>query len=241
MKKNIKLPIGSFTGEEVMAMLAYYGLEDRFDTVREWYDGYRFSSTEVYCPWDVISYTGLLRSEPDAPPRAFRANTSGNDIIRRFIGMAPPRTRREIECLVDGGAVSRKVNQELFCSYLARTISIRDTGDRRGRKEHFYHGIPLGLLGHRDDWIVSSNAESGDGYSDILVEDEEKAVGIVIEVKYAEDGDMEAGCEKALAQIGRMGYEAALRQNGAETVIRYGVACYKKKCRIRLGGSPAGA
>lgn len=70
-EKNIKLPIGSFTGEEVMAMLAYYGLEDRFDTVREWYDGNRFSSTEVYCPWDVISYTDLLRSEPDAPPRAF--------------------------------------------------------------------------------------------------------------------------------------------------------------------------
>lgn len=73
------------------------------------------------------------------------------------------------------------------------------------------------------------------------MEDEEKGVGIVIEVKYAEDGDMEAGCEEALAQIGRMGYEAALRQNGAETVIRYGVAYYKKKCRIRLGGSPADA
>ena len=93
-----------FTDRDVRTLLEYYGLEKRFEDVREWYDGYRFGNTEIYCPWDVINYTDLLLSEPDAQPRPFWVNTSGNDIIRRFISMATPGTRREIECMVDGEA-----------------------------------------------------------------------------------------------------------------------------------------
>ena len=75
-----------------------------------------------------------------------------------------------------------------FTAYLKRTISIRDTGVRKDRKENFYHGILLGLLSHREDWIISSNAESGEGFSDILIEIEESDTGIVIEIKYPDAG-----------------------------------------------------
>ncbi len=108
-----------------------------------------------------------------------------------------------------------------FGAYLRRTISIWDTAVRKNRKENFYHGILLGLLGHREDWIVTSNAESGDGYSDILVELAEEGIGIVTEVKYAEEGLLEAACTEALVQIARMDYDARLRQDGMDTIIRY--------------------
>ncbi len=304
-----------FTSEDVKQLLEYYCLEEKFETICEWYDGYCFGNTEVYCPWDVINYVDLLCAEPDAAPRAFWINTSGNDIIREFIRMATPGTRREIEALVDGETVTHRVRQELtyrelydnidnlwsvlfttgyltqrgtemtdvyqlaipnleirqifveqiqewfreesrkdtprldaFCAaflradaeavetqfnaYLRKTISIRDTAVRKARKENFYHGILLGLLSHREDWIVTSNTESGEGYSDILVEAEEETVGIVIEVKYAENGNFEKGCREALEQIEKMEYETRLQQEGMLRIIKYGIACCKKRCKV---------
>ena len=114
-------------------------------------------------------------------------------------------------------------------AYLRKTISIRDTAVPTAKKENFYHGILLGLLSHREDWIVTSNAESGDGYSDILIELEEDSIGIIIEVKYAENGNFEKGCQKALEQIEKMKYADALLEDGMERVLKYGIACYKKK------------
>ena len=105
---------------------------------------------------------------------------------------------------------------------------------KKSRKENFYHGILLGLLSHREDWAVISNAESGDGYSDILVELEEDSIGIVIEVKYAEEGKLEEECAKALAQIEQTGYDTRLREDGMNTIIRYGIACHKKKCKVKV-------
>lgn len=122
-----------------------------------------------------------------------------------------------------------------FGAYLRRIISIRDTGVRKERKENFYHGILLGLLRHREDWILYSNAESGDGYSDILVEDPEVGIGIVIELKYREDGKLEEGCREALEQIEDLDYAARLEDDGIETVVRYGIACNRKKCRVIKG------
>ena len=306
-----------FTDQEVKEMLEYYGAGGKLVQTREWYDGYRFGHADVYCPWDVINYVDLLRSDPEAQPRAFWANTSGNDIIRALLHKATPGTKRELERLIDGEVIRKKVNQELtyrdvnrsvdniwsvmfatgyltlreeaegdilplgipnleirklftdqvmewfreesgkdapaleglcrallsgdaaeaqrlFQAFLARTISIRDTGARKGRKENFYHGILLGLLCHREDWIVESNGESGNGYSDILVEDWETNTGMVIEVKYPDGGNLEAGCREALAQIERMDYGEKLRRNGMETILKYGVACDRKRCRIEL-------
>lgn len=340
-----------FSDNEVRAMLDYYGCADRFELAKEWYDGYRFGNADVYCPWDVINYCAELRADPKASPRAFWINTSGNDIIRRFIQSAKLGTRRELELLVNGGSVIKKINQELtyrelyssmdnlwsvlfmtgyltlsgevdgdichlaipnqeirkifidqilewfqeearrdtpkldaFCAafpkgdaktietlfnaYLVRTISIRDTNVRKKKKENFYHGILLGLLGHREDWYIRSNAESGDGFSDILIEIEEEGIGIVIEVKYPDscrkptdegavtdgemsvmdrekpssknrktlsvDANLEKGCREALAQIEEMGYDAALRLEGFDTVIKYGIACNRKRCKVMV-------
>ena len=95
---------------------------------------------------------------------------------------------------------SEKIEQ-IFGDYLWNTISIRDTAVAKEKKENFYHGILLGLLGYKSNWLIKSNAESGIGYSDILVEVPTNRTGIVIEIKYAEDGDLDAACEKALKQI----------------------------------------
>lgn len=306
-----------FTDEEVRAMLDYYRLVDRYEVTKEWYDGYLFGDTGIYCPWDVINYIDLLRSQPDAEPRPFWINTSGNDIIRNLLGKATQTTKQELERLVGGGSIDRAINRELtyrdlyssidnlwsvlyatgyltvserskgdmfrlvipnleirqiyvkqimewiqeeaaqdtprldnlcaafeagdakgaeecFSAFLARTISIRDTWVPRGRKENFYHGMLLGLLSHREDWGIFSNVESGDGFSDILIESGDGELGIVIEVKYPDGGDLEKGCQEALEQIERMGYEEKLKQDDIETVLKYGIACNRKKCRVAV-------
>lgn len=104
---------------------------------------------------------------------------------------------------------------------------------RKAKKENFYHGILLGLLSHRVDW-VDSNIEAGDGYSDIQVEIEEGSIGLVIEVKYANEGNLEAGCRRALEQIEEAGYEKRLKEDGMTIIIKYGIACWKKECMVRV-------
>ena len=298
-------------------MLEYYGFEEKYELIKAWYDGYHFGDMDIYCPWDVINYIDLLHVEPDASPYAFWVNTSGNEIIKKFLQKASAGTKRELEQLIAGKSVYKKINQELtywdlyknidnlwsvlfttgyltqcnridgdifelvipnleirqifidqimewfqeemgkdtplidaFCdafirgdaeaveeqfnAYLLKTISIRDTNVRKGKKENFYHGILLGLLSHREDWWVRSNVESGDGFSDILVECEEKGIGIVIEVKYPDGRDLEEECKIALKQIERMGYETKLKQDGMERILRYGIACNRKKCKVLM-------
>ena len=306
-----------FLDKEVREMLKYYGLERKYDIIRKWYDGYCFGNLEIYCPWDVSNYVNLLCYDLDAYPQAFWSNTSGNEVIRRFLQKSTEGTRRELEHLVNGEGILKKVNHELtyrdlyasidnlwsvlfatgyltqygrtdgdilelripnleirkifvdqimewfqievrkdaisldaFCNsflqadakaveeqfnaYLLKTISICDTSVRKNRKENFYHGILLGLLSHREDWWVRSNVESGDGFSDILVETGNQMVGIVIEVKYADDGNLEEACKEALAQIDRMGYELKLLEDDMQRIIRYGITCYKKKCKVMV-------
>lgn len=306
-----------FTDADVTNLLEYYQLGEYYGTVKEWYDGYHFGNVDVYCPWDVICYCSKLRAEPGAEPEEYWSNTSSSDIIRRFIRMGDGMTRRELEQLMAGRAVEKKVRQELtykelydsidnlwsvlyttgyltqegkpeggrrklvipnkeirnifesqilewfqedarrdgaaleafceafargdavkaqeqFARYLRRTISIRDTAVRKDLKEGFYHGILLGLLSYKTTWGVSSNRESGDGYSDILVEAEAEDLGIVIEVKYAEDGNLEAGCRAALEQIEKNSYTELFWDWGIDRVLKYGIACYKKRCRVEM-------
>lgn len=102
-----------FTDREVRDMLTFYGSEDKYGLLKEWYDGYHFGNEDVYCPWDVINYCTCLREEPDALPRPFWINTSGNDIIRSFLRKAGVRTRNEIERLIGGESVHKKIRQEL--------------------------------------------------------------------------------------------------------------------------------
>lgn len=307
-----------FTDQEVKDMLDYYGFSDRYDEVKEWYDGYQFGNVGVYCPWDVINYCDTLKADPDAQPRNYWLNTSSNEAVRRFIRESDhAATRREIENLVAGEAITKEIHQELtykdmydsidnlwsvlfttgyltqrgkpdgdnfrlvipnveirkiftsqimelfkesvpkngealrnFCQalrngdaksverllgeYLRKTISIRDTFVKRQMKENFYHGILIGILGFADTWSVSSNKESGDGYSDILVETDDGETGIILELKYAEDGKLDESCREALRQINLRRYEEELLDEGVEHILKYGIAFYKKRCRVML-------
>lgn len=122
--------------------------------------------------------------------------------------------------------------EELFGDYLWNTISIRDTAVAKDKKENFYHGILLGLLGYKASWLIKSNTESGTGYSDILVEVPNNRTGIVIELKYAENGGMDAACDEALKQIEEKSYVDKLKQDGMRNFIKYGIACFKKDCKV---------
>lgn len=133
------------------------------------------------------------------------------------------------EALQNGDAQSVET---YFGAYLRKTISIRDTSVRKEMKENFYHGILLGILGFKDEWAVSSNQESGEGCTDILIETEEEGAGIIIELKYAHDGNLEAGCKKALEQIQKKQYSESLQDEGIEKILNYGISCYKKRCKV---------
>ncbi len=119
-----------------------------------------------------------------------------------------------------------------FTSYLNETISVRDTYVKKEMKENFYHGILLGLFGNMHTWTVRSNAESGEGYSDISVEIKNEKIGIVIELKYAENASFDAACQEAMKQIRERNYEEKLIDDGMKTIYRYGIACYKKRCKV---------
>lgn len=307
-----------FTDGEVKQILEDYDLSDHYPDVKEWYDGYHFGNTDIYCPWDVIRYCKNLCADSAALPEDFWSNSSGNAMVRRFIDKADIRTKNEIERLIAGEDIEKDISQELtydeidksienlwsvlfttgylthkgctesgryrlaipnkevrnlfirkirewfsdvtrndgktleeFCNafvdkdpgkieqifgdYLWNTISIRDTATAKAKKENFYHGILLGLLGYKASWLIKSNAESGTGYSDILVEVPDNRTGIVIELKYAEDGDMDAACSRALEQIEEKEYVDKLRQDGMRNFIKYGIACFKKDCKVVIG------
>lgn len=124
--------------------------------------------------------------------------------------------------------------ERLFTEYLGRTISIRDTFVKKPTKENFYHGILIGILGFKNGWFVKSNRETGDGYCDIIVKIEKEDIGIILEVKYAENGSYMTVCREALEQIEKDGYTTELKEEGYQTIHKYGIACYKKKCRVVL-------
>lgn len=122
--------------------------------------------------------------------------------------------------------------EKIFNKYLRKTVSIRDTFVRKALKENYYHGILIGILGVKDRWGVTSNREMGEGYADILTEPDTGDMGIIIEVKYAHDGNLGAACQEALKQIEYTKYEDDLLDDGVENIIKYGIACYKKRCKV---------
>lgn len=305
-----------FTDAEVKTLLDDYNLTAHYGETKEWYDGYRFGSVDVYCPWDVINHVDRLCGEPNAEPQAYWINTSGNDLVKRFVDKADKTTQGEIERLIAGEAIEKAVRLELtyneidnsidnlwsvlfttgyltqagkversvykliipnrevrevfilqiqewfketvvhdekpmqaFCQafldgnaeeiqkrltvILGKMISILDTKAKDDRKENFYHGLLLGLLRSEPNWLILSNAESGDGFSDILIEPEDPDTGIVIEIKYSPTlAGMESACVTALEQIKSKRYDERLRNEGRENVTAFGIAFCKKRCRV---------
>ena len=102
-----------FTDVEVRQMLEDYGFMEKYDAIKAWYDGYRFGTLDIYCPWDVVSYCHALKMKPTITPKNYWVNTSSNDIVRRFVSKANTTTRDEIEVLIDGGSVKKRIRQEL--------------------------------------------------------------------------------------------------------------------------------
>ena len=311
-----------FTDDEVMKLLLDYDRSERYPDVKEWYDGYHFGNADIYCPWDVINFAKKLVSDPSARPSAFWINSSGNDMVKRFVDKADQTTRDEIEKLVAGGFVEKQLRldltydeidntidnlwsvlfttgyltkigevklpdsesyayrlvipnkevrevfvlliQEWFKAVVAkdddtmkllskaildkdekqiarqlnivmsRMISILDTKAPDDMKENFYHGLLLGLLrGSNPDWLIKSNRESGDGFSDILIKPEDPDAGIVIEVKYAKEmKELDAACEAAMAKIKDKRYDETLRDEGRCDILAYGIAFCRKRCRV---------
>ena len=124
--------------------------------------------------------------------------------------------------------------EALFTEYMRQTISIRDAFVQHSRKENFYQGILLGILSYKSDWIVRSNRESGEGFSDITIRISNSGTGIVIEVKYAEAGHEKEMVQKALKQIQDKDYGYEFRQEGIRRILYYEIACNKKVCRAEV-------
>ena len=309
-----------FTANEVRDLLCYYNLEEKFDVFQEWYDGYRFGHTDVYCPWDVINQCDKFLESADAAMESHWENSSSNSIIQDILTDAAETTKAEIEALISGESVEKtlipeltytdldsqdpetrqtylwsvlfatgyltkagetgsgqyrlvipnkevlgiyekkirswfrvkitgntadwkafcraigdgdgKAVEEIFNQFLAESISIRDTFVKKEMKENFYHGMLLGLLKAERSWIVKSNAESGIGYTDIKIIIPASRTGCVIEVKYAEKGSFDTACQNAMEQVEHDGYVTVLKQEGMEQIHKYGIACYKKSCKV---------
>lgn len=102
-----------FTDEDVRQILRDYGLSGHYAEVKEWYDGYHFGNADIYCPWDVVNYVDDLVSDPEASPKAYWINSSGNDLVRRFVDKADQTTKDEIEQLIAGKSIEKKIRLDL--------------------------------------------------------------------------------------------------------------------------------
>lgn len=111
-----------FTNEEIKKLLANYNLQEHFGKVKEWYDGYRFGNADIYCPWDVINYVDDLVSDPNVQPKSYWINSSGNDLVKRFIEQADITTKDEIEQLIAGNAVEKRIRPDLTYNEIDNSI-----------------------------------------------------------------------------------------------------------------------
>lgn len=194
--------------------------------------------------WSVLFTTGYLTQRGKPEGDSFRLAIPNIEIRKIFTTQIMELFKENVpkngEALNNFCTALRNGDpgrvEKLLEEYLRRTISIRDTFVKRQMKENFYHGILLGILGFQDAWSVSSNKESGDGYSDILIETDDGEEGIVLEIKYAEDGRLDAACREALEQIERKRYEEEFLEEGVDHILKYGIAFYKKRCRVMLAG-----
>ena len=190
--------------------------------------------------WSVLFTTGYLTKQGVTDDGKVRLSIPNREIknlfikkIREWFSDTTANDGKTLEqfCNAFVDKDTEKI-EELFGDYLWNTISIRDTAVAKDKKENFYHGILLGLLGYKANWLIKSNTESGTGYSDILVEVPNNRTGIVIELKYAENGDMDAACDEALKQIEEKSYVDKLKQDGMRNFIKYGISCFKKDCKV---------
>ena len=190
--------------------------------------------------WSVLFMTGYLTQRGRADGNLYNLVIPNREIRNIFTEQIMKMFQEQAE--QDGETLGRFCDaleqgnaeevERCFTGYMRKTVSIRDTFVRKATKENFYHGMLIGLLGFKEGWTVMSNREAGDGFSDIQVLIDDAETGIVIEVKYAQNGDLEAECQKALTQMRALHYEDGMRNAGMQKVFKYGIACWKKTCKV---------
>lgn len=300
-----------FTEDDVQTLLVDYGMEYAREDMRTWYDGYHFGDADVYCPWDVVNHCDKLLDNPKARPKPYWNNTSSNELVRQFIDMADVTTRSEIELLVAGETIRKKIVETLTYGELTESIdnlwSVLFltgylTADRNAPKEendytslvipnrevreifiekiqkwfketqisgnqkelfdaiwscdserlqeclrnilldtisyydyheNYYHALLVGLL-LNGSYRIRSNAEMGNGRSDIVIEDDRNRRAVIIEVKRSRDfDDMETDSEKGIRQVRENNY-AWPYQRRKYTVLAYGIAFMDKDCSVKV-------
>jgi len=300
-----------FTDENVRKVLEDYELSYAYEDMKAWYDGYHFGDADVYCPWDVVNHCDKLLDEPDARPKPYWNNTSSNQLVRQFIDMADATTRSEIEQLVAGKTIRKKIVETLTYGELTESIDnlwsvlfltgyltvdrnapksddgftslvipnrevkeifiekiqkwFRDTQISGNQKElydaiwfcdceklhehlrnilldtisyydyheNYYHALLVGLL-LNNTYCIRSNAEMGNGRSDIVIEDDRNRRAVIIEVKRSRDyDDMETDSEKGIRQIRENNYAWPYRRRKYR-VFAYGIAFADKDCCVKM-------
>lgn len=305
-----------FTEDEVGKMLKDYHLEEHLAEMKEWYDGYHFGDADIYCPWDVINRVDDLCDTPEAKPKCYWINSSGNALVKRFVSIANRTTQDEIEHLIAGEPIEKSVrldltydeidksidniwsvlfttgyltqadmteqgayklvipnkevrtvyisqiqewfkqkiadnteqmahfwkaiedgNAEIIEQYLnqtlSNTISVFDTKASEMEKENSYHTFLAGMLTGNTDWVVKSNVEAGEGFVDIIIKPQNPDDGIIFELKYSKEASgLDKACERAIKQIRDRRYSEYLKNDGRHNMIFYGIAFYKKRCKV---------
>ena len=305
-----------FTEDEVGKMLKDYHLEEHLAEMKEWYDGYHFGDADIYCPWDVINRVDDLCDTPEAKPKCYWINSSGNALVKRFVSIANRTTQDEIEHLIAGEPIEKSVrldltydeidksidniwsvlfttgyltqadmteqgayklvipnkevrtvyisqiqewfkqkiadnteqmahfwkaiedgNAEIIEQYLnqilSNTISVFDTKAPEMEKENSYHTFLAGMLTGNTDWVVKSNVEAGEGFADVIIKPQNPNDGIIFELKYSKEASwLDKACERAIKQIRDRRYSEYLKNDGCHNMIFYGIAFYKKRCKV---------
>lgn len=305
-----------FTEDEVEKMLKDYQLETRLASMKEWYDGYRFGDADIYCPWDVINRVDDLCDTPEAEPKCYWINSSGNALVKRFVSIDNRTTQDEIERLIAGEPIEKSLrldltydeidksidniwsvlfttgyltqvgmteqgayklvipnkevrtvyisqiqewfkqkiadNAEQMTSFwkavedgnaeeieqylnrtLSNTISVFDT--KAPEKENSYHTFLAGMLTGNTDWVVKSNVEAGEEFADIIIEPQNPDDGIIFELKYSKEASgLDKACERAIKQIRDRRYFEYLKNDGRYDMMFYGIAFYKKRCKVAV-------
>ena len=202
---------------------------------------YREIDDSIENVWSVLFATGYLTQRGRSSGKQLRLTIPNKEIRELFIDLVKDwfketsradlsKIEKFCKAFPDGDAV---LIEEMLCDYLWDSISVRDTAVRRNRKENFYHGMLLGLLQSQGNWLIQSNAELGEGYSDISICTSNRT-GIVIELKYADDGNLEKGCREALKQIEERKYAIGLQRKGMKNIIKYGIAFCEKECMVAM-------
>lgn len=305
-----------FTEDEVGKMLKDYHLEEHLAEMKEWYDGYHFGDADIYCPWDVINRVDDLCDTPEAKPKCYWINSSGNALVKRFVSIANRTTQDEIEHLIAGEPIEKSVrldltydeidksidniwsvlfttgyltqadmteqgayklvipnkevrtvyisqiqewfkqkiadnteqmahfwkaiedgNAEIIEQYLnqtlSNTISVFDTKAPEMEKENSYHTFLAEMLTGNTDWVVKSNVEAGEGFADIIIKPQNPDDGIIFELKCSKEASgLDKACERVIKQIRDRRYLEYLKNDGRHNMIFYGIAFYKKRCKV---------